>query len=39
METKLVLAIREQLPGCQVDVIPAGGVHLWLRLPDRYSDA
>jgi DNA-binding transcriptional MocR family regulator len=19
--------------------VPAGGVHLWLRLPDRFSDA
>jgi DNA-binding transcriptional MocR family regulator len=35
----LVLAVRERLPDCPLDVVPAGGVHLWLRLPDRCSDA
>ncbi len=35
----LVLAIRELLPGCELETVPAGGVHLWLRLPDRLSDA
>ena len=34
----LVLAIRERLPDCRLDLIPAGGVHLWLRLPDGCSD-
>jgi DNA-binding transcriptional MocR family regulator len=32
-------AIRELLPGCELAAVPAGGVHLWLRLPDRFSDA
>jgi DNA-binding transcriptional MocR family regulator len=35
----LVLAVRQLLPGCELDLLPAGGVHLWLRLPDRCSDA
>jgi DNA-binding transcriptional MocR family regulator len=26
-------------PGCELETVPAGGVHLWLRLPDRFSDA
>ena len=30
---------RQQLPGCQLELIPAGGLSLWLRLPDRCSDA
>ena len=34
----LVLAIRERLPEARLDLIPAGGLHLWLRLPDRCSD-
>lgn len=34
----LVLAISERLPECRLDLIPAGGLHLWLRLPDRCSD-
>jgi DNA-binding transcriptional MocR family regulator len=34
----LAAAIEAMLPGCGLPVIPAGGVHLWLRLPDRYSD-
>jgi DNA-binding transcriptional MocR family regulator len=35
----LILAVRELLPDSQFDFVPAGGVHLWLRLPDRCSDA
>jgi DNA-binding transcriptional MocR family regulator len=35
----LVLAIGEVLPGCQLDLIPAGGLHLWLRLPEHCNDA
>jgi DNA-binding transcriptional MocR family regulator len=31
--------VRQLLPDCRLDLIPAGGVHLWLRLPDRCSDA
>ena len=34
----LAAAIAAMLPGCELPVIPAGGVHLWLRLPDRHSD-
>jgi DNA-binding transcriptional MocR family regulator len=35
----LVLAIRDLLPGCELEAVPAGGVHLWLRLPEAFSDA
>jgi len=35
----LVRAIGGQLPRCALPVVPAGGVHLWLRLPDSCSDA
>jgi DNA-binding transcriptional MocR family regulator len=35
----LVAAIATRLPGCSLPVVPAGGVHLWLRLPDHCSDA
>ena len=35
----LVVAIAELLPGCQLELIPGGGMHLWLRLPDGSSDA
>jgi DNA-binding transcriptional MocR family regulator len=35
----LVLAVRERLPDCALDSIPAGGIHLWLRLPEQCSDA
>jgi DNA-binding transcriptional MocR family regulator len=35
----LVLAVREVLPRARLDLVPAGGVHLWLRLPDWSSDA
>ena len=33
----LVAAVREMLPSCRLDVVPAGGMHLWLRLPDHAS--
>lgn len=29
----LITAIRHDLPGCDLHLVPAGGVHLWLRLP------
>ncbi len=35
----LVQAIAEQLPGCALERVPAGGMHLWLRLPEGCSDA
>ena len=35
----LVGAIRDRLPGCELETIPSGGAHLWLRLPDSRSDA
>jgi DNA-binding transcriptional MocR family regulator len=35
----LVAAVHQLLPSCALDVIPSGGMHLWLRLPDRVSDA
>jgi DNA-binding transcriptional MocR family regulator len=35
----LVTAISAELPGCQLDLIPAGGLHLWLRLPEHCDDA
>jgi DNA-binding transcriptional MocR family regulator len=34
----LTAAIAARLPSCSLALIPAGGVHLWLRLPDRYAD-
>ena len=34
----LVTAVSEQLPSCRLDLVPAGGVHLWLRLPEHSSD-
>jgi DNA-binding transcriptional MocR family regulator len=34
----LVAAIAGLLPSCRLDLIPAGGVHLWLRLPEQVSD-
>jgi DNA-binding transcriptional MocR family regulator len=34
----LIGAIGELLPDCSVPIIPAGGVHVWLRLPDSSSD-
>ncbi len=35
----LVGAIAELLPGCHLDLVPGGGMHLWLRLPTGRSDA
>ncbi len=35
----LAAAIARELPGCALDLVPGGGVHLWLRLPDWCSDA
>jgi DNA-binding transcriptional MocR family regulator len=35
----LVTAILEMLPTCRLELIPSGGMHLWLRLPDSASDA
>ena len=35
----LVLAIGQQLPGSRLDLVPGGGVHLWVRLPEGCSDA
>src|SRR6202042_3172699 len=35
----LVVAIAELLPGCGLDLIPGGGMHLWLQLPDGCSDS
>ncbi len=32
-------AIGELLPGCHLELLPRGGMHLWLRLPDGSSDA
>ena len=34
----LTAAIAALLPECALPLVPAGGVHLWLRLPDRCSD-
>ena len=33
----LVAAVRE-LPSVRLDLVPAGGMHVWLRLPDHVSD-
>jgi len=35
----LVAATSQLLPSCRLDLVPAGGMHLWLRLPDGSSDA
>jgi DNA-binding transcriptional MocR family regulator len=35
----LVTAVRDLLPGCELAPVPTGGVHRWLRLPGRFSDA
>jgi len=35
----LVASIAELLPGCRLDLIPGGGMHLWLRLPEGASDS
>jgi len=34
----LTAALISNLPECTLHLNPAGGVHLWLRLPDRTSD-
>jgi len=34
----LVAAIRETLPAVTLTGIPNGGFHLWVNLPDGYSD-
>jgi DNA-binding transcriptional MocR family regulator len=34
----LVAAITSLLPACSLPIVPVGGVHLWLRLPDTCSD-
>jgi DNA-binding transcriptional MocR family regulator len=31
-------AIGALLPGCTLEIVPAGGIHLWLRLPDNCPD-
>lgn len=35
----LVAAVRDLLPDCDLAGVPMGGLHLWLRLPDRCADA
>jgi DNA-binding transcriptional MocR family regulator len=35
----LAAAIAELLPSCQLELLPGGGMHLWLRLPEGVSDA
>jgi DNA-binding transcriptional MocR family regulator len=35
----LVAAITAQLPDCRIDLVPSGGVHVWLRLPDICNEA
>jgi DNA-binding transcriptional MocR family regulator len=35
----LVTAVRRDLPAVQLAAVPAGGLHLWLRLPDGFDDA
>jgi DNA-binding transcriptional MocR family regulator len=35
----LVAAVTELLPSCHLDLVPSGGVHLWLRLPEHVADA
>lgn len=34
----LAAAVRQLLPMCRLDLLPAGGMHLWLRLPDQVTD-
>lgn len=31
---QLIAALAEHAPGAQLDQVPRGGLHLWLRLPD-----
>src|SRR5580700_7869308 len=35
----LIAAIADTLPSCRLELIPSGGMHLWLRLPDAFPDA
>jgi DNA-binding transcriptional MocR family regulator len=35
----LAAALRELLPSCDLASVPRGGLHLWLRLPERCPDA
>ncbi|WP_055502896.1 PLP-dependent aminotransferase family protein [Nonomuraea pusilla] len=35
----LLAALRSRLPGVEVAHVPAGGMHLWARLPEGYDDA
>ncbi|MFI9722382.1 PLP-dependent aminotransferase family protein [Streptomyces sp. NPDC052396] len=34
----LLTALRTELPACDVEFVPPGGFHLWLRLPDGTDD-
>jgi DNA-binding transcriptional MocR family regulator len=34
----LVGAVTELLPSARLELVPSGGVHLWLRLPDSCGD-
>ena len=34
----LISALTDLLPWARLDLVPAGGVYLWLRLPDRCGD-
>lgn len=34
----LVGAITAKLPGCELFIMPTGGVHVWLRLPESCSE-
>lgn len=31
---QLITALAEHAPGAQLEQVPRGGLHLWLRLPD-----
>jgi DNA-binding transcriptional MocR family regulator len=35
----LAAAVTQFLPGCRIELIPGGGMHLWVRLPEGSSDA
>ncbi len=35
----LLSAVRERLPGVGIPAVPAGGLHLWLELPEGADDA
>lgn len=34
----LVGALAEHLPSARLELVPAGGVYLWVRLPDQFGD-